>query len=219
MKNMITFSAACLLVGISSGFINESFADGAGSVQIGTQTWTTENLNTDTFRNGDAILYVNTKDAWQKAGVEKKPAYCYYEDDPSNMYTYGKLYNWYAVNDPRGLAPTGWHIPSDSDWTVLSNYLGGKEIAGKKMKSTTGWFKGGAGTNESKFNALPGSYRWPSGVFLELGTTAQFWSSTEIDTGEFGVNPWQYSLSHTSDKLNRDFNNKENGMSVRLVKD
>lgn len=205
---------------VSSAFLSERNVLDVSSVQIGTQIWSNTNLNTDTFRNGDFIPYMNTNEAWKKAGEEKKPAFCYYGDDPANMYTpYGKLYNWYAVNDPRGLAPAGWHVPSDSEWTVLSNYLGGYEVAGKKLKASNyEWYKGGEGSNESKFSAVPGSYRWPSGVFLPDATSAHFWTSSELKSDEYENSAWEYSLG-MGDKISRSFNNNENGMSVRLVKD
>jgi TolA-binding protein len=107
------------------------------SVKIGTQTWMAENLNVSTFRNGDPIMEAKTNEEWEKAGKEGKPAWCNYENDPKNGAKYGKLYNWYAVNDPRGLAPAGWHVPSDAEWTTLGDQLG--DEASNKMKSTSGW--------------------------------------------------------------------------------
>jgi uncharacterized protein (TIGR02145 family) len=107
------------------------------SVKIGTQTWMIENLNVERFRNGDLIPQAKTNDEWERAGENKKPAWCYYDNDPKNGAKYGKLYNWYAVNDPRGLAPAGWHVPTDTEWTTLGDYLGND--AGMKMKSTSGW--------------------------------------------------------------------------------
>jgi uncharacterized protein (TIGR02145 family) len=107
------------------------------SVKIGTQTWMAENLNVSTFRNGDLIPEAKTKEEWEKAGKEGKPAWCYYDNDPKNGAKYGKLYNWYAVNDHRGLAPAGWHVPTDTEWTTLGDQLGSDP--GKKMKSTSGW--------------------------------------------------------------------------------
>ncbi|MEI8193686.1 MAG: fibrobacter succinogenes major paralogous domain-containing protein [Flavobacteriia bacterium] len=111
----------------------------AQTVTIGTQVWTTKNLDVSTFRNGDVIPQASTDEAWEAARKNKQPAWCYYDNDPKNGTKYGKLYNWYAVNDPRGLAPAGYHIPTDAEWTVLTDYLGGVGIAGKKMKSTSGW--------------------------------------------------------------------------------
>jgi uncharacterized protein (TIGR02145 family) len=106
----------------------------AQTVTIGTQVWTTKNLDVSTFRNGDVIPQASTDEAWEAAGGNKQPAWCYYDNDSANGTKYGKLYNWYAVNDPRGLAPEGYHIPTDEEWTVLIDYLGGRGIAGKKMK-------------------------------------------------------------------------------------
>ena len=108
------------------------------TVTIGTQTWTTKNLNVATFRNGDAIPRAKTDKEWKAAGDNKQPAWCYYENKTTNGTKYGKLYNWFAVNDARGLAPTGYHIPTDEEWTVLSTFLGVEDAAGKKMKSTSG---------------------------------------------------------------------------------
>jgi uncharacterized protein (TIGR02145 family) len=109
----------------------------AQSVTIGTQTWTTKNLDVATFRNGDAIPEAKTDEEWQAAGDNKQPAWCYYDNDPKNGVKYGKLYNWYAVNDARGLAPAGWHIPTDEAWTELSTFLGGLDVAGKKNENVT----------------------------------------------------------------------------------
>ena len=116
--------------------VSNSFAQ---TVTIGNQTWTTKNLNVATFRNGDLIPEVKTNEEWEAAGENKQPAWCYYENNTANGTKYGKLYNWYAVVDTRGLAPAGYHIPTDEEWTVLSTFLGGEAVAGKKMKSTSGW--------------------------------------------------------------------------------
>jgi hypothetical protein len=117
-------------------FSLESFSQ-IQTVAIDSQVWMTKNLNVDKFRNGDLIPEAKTKEEWEKAGANEQPAWCYYNNDPSNGVKYGKLYNWYAVNDPRGLAPKGYHIPSDDEWTKLEDYLGNDE--GAKMKSKSGW--------------------------------------------------------------------------------
>jgi uncharacterized protein (TIGR02145 family) len=106
-------------------------------VTIGHQVWMTKNLDVDKFRNGDPIPQAKTDAEWEAAGKNKEPAWCYYNNDPANGVKYGKLYNWYAVNDSRGLAPVGYHIPSDAEWMQLTDFLGSE--AGSKMKSTTGW--------------------------------------------------------------------------------
>jgi uncharacterized protein (TIGR02145 family) len=119
--------------------LGQNFIFQAQTVTIGTQVWTTKNLDVSTFRNGDVIPQASTDEAWEAAGENKQPAWCYYDNDPKNGTKYGKLYNWYAVNDPRGLAPEGYHIPTDAEWTVLTDYLGGERSESKKMKSTSGW--------------------------------------------------------------------------------
>ena len=116
-----------------------SFLFNAQTVTIGSQVWMTKNLDVSTFRNGDPIPQAKTKEEWEKARENQQPAWCYYDNDPANGAKYGKLYNWYAVNDSRGLAPVGYHIPSDAEWTKLTDFLGGESVAGTKMKSKSGW--------------------------------------------------------------------------------
>ena len=155
-----------------------------GSVRVGKQEWQAENLNVDRFRNGDLIPEVRTKEEWEAALMRGEPAWCYNDNDPENGKIYGKLYNWYAVNDSLGLAPEGWHIPTDGEWTILTDYLGGEEVAGGKMK-TTGmayWESPNEGaTNESGFSALPGGYRDSRGSFYGFRCNAFFWSATVCD--------------------------------------
>ncbi len=126
------------------------------TVKIGTQLWLADNLNVATFRNRDIIPEVKDKKEWIQAGEEGRPAFCYYNNDLSKGLEYGKLYNWYAVNDERGLAPEGFHIPNELEWDTLVNYSG--DNAGNKMKSNYGWLKN-TGTNTSGFSGLPGGYR------------------------------------------------------------
>jgi uncharacterized protein (TIGR02145 family) len=151
---------------------------GQKTVTIGKQIWMTENLTVDKFRNGDSIPKAKTDKEWANAKNNKQPAWCYYDNDSANGAIYGKLYNWYAVNDIRGLAPKGYHVPSDSDWTQLSDLLG-KNLAAIKMKSKSGWKKDHNGTNESGFSALPGGYRGLFDNSLYIGSIGQWWSSTE----------------------------------------
>jgi uncharacterized protein (TIGR02145 family) len=112
----------------------------AQSVTIGTQVWTTKNLDVATFRNGDAIPQAKTDEEWETAGENSQPAWCYYENNAANGTKYGKLYNWFAVIDSRGLAPKGYHIPTDDEWKVLSTFLG-EDVAGKKNEKLKwmGW--------------------------------------------------------------------------------
>ncbi len=104
------------------------------SIKIGNQEWMTRNLDVDRFQNGDLIPNIESNEEWKKAGENAQPAWCYYDNDPENGKKYRKLYNWFAVNDPRGLAPEGSHITSQKEWNILVEFLGGFKIAGLKMK-------------------------------------------------------------------------------------
>ena len=187
----------------------------AQTVTIGTQTWTTKNLDVATFRNGDAIPQAKTDEEWEAAVENEQPAWCYYENDIKNGTKYGKLYNWYAVNDARGLAPVGYHIPTDTEWTKLSDYLGGEDSAGEKMKSLSGWLNNGNGTNSSGFSGLPGGYRGYDGYFYDVGYAGYWWSASE--DGESGA--WFRELGNGNSDLFRDGNYKYFGLSVRCVRD
>ncbi|MCY7309930.1 MAG: fibrobacter succinogenes major paralogous domain-containing protein [Chitinophagaceae bacterium] len=188
--------------------------DGAGqaSVKIGQQEWASKNLNVATFRNGDAIPEAKTNEEWYKASMEGKPAWCYYDNDPKNGVKYGKLYNWYAVKDPRGLAPRDWHVPSDKEWIKLTDYLGGVVGVGNKMKNKEGWIKNGNGSNESGFSGLPSGNR--SGTFGSIGDSGAWWSSTEHNTD----NAWYRDLSYSDDDIFGGDIDKGCGFSVRCVK-
>lgn len=133
------------------------------TIQIGNQEWMTENLRATHFRNGDPIPMVEDDKAWEKAGLENTPACCMFQNKSANGKSYGLLYNFAAVCDPRGLAPEGWHIPTEEEWKELENFLG-KRNAGEKMKSIEGWYRKKNGTNESGFNGLPGGDRSWNGV-------------------------------------------------------
>ena len=182
-------------------------------VKIGTDTWAIANLNVSTFRNGDSIPEARTNKEWTTAGESGKPAWCYYNNDPANGPKYGKLYNWYAVNDPRGLAPVGWTMPSDADWTRLTYYSGGQGAAGERMKSTAGWSEGNNGTNETGFIGLPGGYRVENGTFLNLGSIGIWWSSTESRS----LTAIDHYLSMNS-SLGKSSSPKQRGESVRCLK-
>ncbi len=190
------------------------------AIKIGNQFWAIENLNVDRFRNGDPIPQAKTNDEWKRAGQNKQPAWCYYNNDPKNGESYGKLYNWYAVIDQRGLAPPGWHIPSDAEWTQLTDFLGGYSIAGAKMKSISGWNdyrgKSGNGTNSSGFNGLPGGYRDDYCKFVNQGNFGYWWGAPKTDIA-YGQGLF---LNDDGLLLLYAFNlNKGLGFSVRCVKD
>ncbi len=169
------------------------------------------------FRNGDPIPYIENAEEWVKAGENKQPAWCYYLNDPANGAIYGKLYNWYAVADPRGLCPVGWHVPSDSEWKVLSKYLGGTKISGKKLKSVNGWREDGNGDNSSGFNGLPGASRFGDGPFSFKNGTAQWWSSSEYDMT--GAARSRMLFHKNDDFSDLGYNHKKSGLSIRCIKD
>ena len=172
-----------------------------------------ENLNVSKYRNGDVILQVQDADEWAKLTTG---AWCYYENNSENGKTYGKLYNWYAVVDPRGLAPKGWHVPSDAEWTKLVYYLGGKSSAGGKLKARALWASPNKGaTNESGFSAFPGGVRSNDGNCYDVGEFGDFWSASE-DCSNYA---WSRSLYFDSSGVNRDFNDKRSGFSIRCVRD
>jgi uncharacterized protein (TIGR02145 family) len=185
------------------------------TVKIGNQHWMKHNLNVDHFRNGDPIPHAKTDKEWGKAGENKQPAWCYYDNDSENGKKYGKLYNWFAVNDPRGLAPQGYHIPTDEEWEELVSYVGGKDVAGIKLKSQSRWKDNGNGTDEFGFTALPGGYRLGSGSFGYVGYYGLWWSATESGTNS----AWDRSVDYGSSNLSRYYNNKELGFSVRCLRD
>jgi uncharacterized protein (TIGR02145 family) len=178
-----------------------------------------KNLDVSTYRKGDTIRHATTPQEWQDAEDKKQAAWCYYAFDSKNGKTYGKLYNWYAVNDSRGLAPKGYHIPSDEEWTILTDKLGGEEIAGKKMKSKSGWAKiinkkSVNGDNSSGFNGLPGGCN-SDGDFSGMTGFGYFWSSSENYAG----NVWYWRLCYGDAGVFRSPSNKNSGFSVRCLRD
>jgi len=183
------------------------------TVKIGTQTWMVENLKTTRFRNGEAIPIVTSNTAW--AGLTSAGR-CYYANDSINNEKYGYLYNWKAVNDSRKIAPAGWHVANDNDWSTLISYLGESD-ATSKLKDK-GWIveqSSNAGTNETGFTALQAGSRSNDGTFSNAGVSGNWWCSTyDVSTGK----PWWISIndSKTVNKLLADYNT--NGYSVRCVR-
>jgi uncharacterized protein (TIGR02145 family) len=186
------------------------------TVKIGTQTWMVENLKVTHYRNGDAIPNITNDTA---CNLFRSGAWCNYNNDSNIAKTYGRIYNWDAVNDSRKIAPKGWHIPTDAEWQILINFVGGKEVAGIKLKEsdTTHWDSPNSDvTNETGFTALPGGIRGYFGLFQYLHTDAYFWSSTEEDkygvTGLAFINRYNGETSLYIDKI-------ADGNSVRCIKD
>ena len=224
-KNIIgtVVLSTLLFTACNSPFSNKNentsgFEKTENEIKIGNQVWMIKNLNVDKFRNGDAIPQAKTNEEWEEAGKNKQPAWCYYDNAPFNREKYGKLYNWYAVNDARGLAPKGWHVPTDVEWNILEEYLGVSD-AGTKMKSTSGWKQNGNGSNESGFNGIPGGMRDKSGYFDGIGNSGVWLSSSEHEKDS--DNFWSRSLNSTEEKINRHYfwAYKALGCSVRCVKD
>jgi uncharacterized protein (TIGR02145 family) len=182
------------------------------TVTIGTQVWMVENLKITKYRNGDAIPNVTDSTAWYHLTTG---AYCNYNNDINNATTYGRLYNWYTVNDSRKIAPTGWHVPTDAEWTTLTDYLGN---AGGKLKETgtAHWNSPNTGaTNETGFTALPGGYRIYNGTFRSIGNYGNWWSSTE-NTTDYA---WSRDMGCSHSYVYRTSFIKIPGYSVRCVRD
>jgi uncharacterized protein (TIGR02145 family) len=191
------------------------------SVNIGTQTWMAENLKSTKFNNGDNIPNVTDSTAWSGLST---PAYCWWNNNAA-IYKdiYGALYNWYAVSTGN-LCPTGWHVPTDAEWTTLTDCLGGQSVAGGKLKAT-GTIEGKDGfwgspntgaTNETGFTALPGSYRWIDGRFIDaIGSHGYWWSSSEVRT----IYAWGRNMSTYDGNIYRGASYKVDGLSVRCLKD
>ncbi|EAT58109.1 fibrobacter succinogenes major paralogous domain-containing protein [Chlorobium ferrooxidans] len=184
------------------------------AVQIGSMVWTGKNLDVAHYRNGDAIPEVKDPEAW---ALLKTGAWCYNSNRLEHGKIYGKLYNWYAVKDPRGLAPKGWHVATDAEWNKLGELLGGSENAGGAIKSATLWRAvQGSVNGKSGFEALPGGARRDNdGYFMPPGDYSRLWSSTESGA----KSAWGRSLGYYDAALRRGMANKNIGFSVRCVKD
>ena len=192
------------------------FSSEIETVKIGNQEWTVENLDVSRYRNGDIIPEVNDPKEWANL---KTGAWCYYYNDPRYGKIYGKLYNWYAVNDPRGLAPEGFHIPSDTEWTKLTDYLGGREVAGGKMKAigTSLWNSpNNNATNDSGFSGLPGASRSDDGTYGLITYHGHWWSLSEFN---IITDAWCRYLHHSNGLAYKSWSNKKNGFSVRCLRD
>jgi uncharacterized protein (TIGR02145 family) len=195
-----------------------SFTTDFESISIGAQTWMKRNLDVSKYRNGDTIPQVTDAATWASLTTG---AWCYYNNDPANGQTYGKLYNWYAVNDSRNLAPAGWHIPAyGTELYDLINFLGGNVVAGSLLKETgtSHWNSPNTdATNSSGFTALPGGFRSYDGTFSGKADLGNWWSATEnfflVSTA------WFCPLVKDNGSANLNFFNKSAGFSIRCIKD
>lgn len=205
MKKITFYITALTLLISTSQAISQT-------VKIGNETWMSKNLNVDKFRNGDVIPEAKTDEEWENAGNNSQPAWCYFKNDPKNGEKYGKIYNWYAVNDPRGLAPKGWHVASKEEFEFLT-YLNLK--IDEKLEKSSFWEKDSRG-----FLALPGGNRSYCCGFSTLGTNGYWWSSTNHNTKI----AWGLVLSFKDGNVTTNYpddwlNNKREGFYVRCVLD
>ena len=196
---------------ISSDIKETNESNISNTIQIGNQIWTSINLNTDRFNNGEIITQAQSKEEWKNANKNQQPVWCYLE---SNSNERGKLYNWYAVSDSRGLAPEGYRIPTIQDWFSLVRYFGSKSNADIKMKQNYGWDEN-PGNNESGFAALPFASRRSSGNW-NSDETASWWSYDSSDS--------KYAfcfqiIKNKSEERAYDIELKGAGLFVRLIKE
>ena len=203
-----------------------------GVVEIGDQCWFAENLRTTTYLNGDAIPAGLTDGEWMSTTSGATAVYgengsfcdnfspvfsaC---DETQSLQEHGRLYNWYSVNDARNLCPSGWHVPTDGEWTDLKDYITAQGFSGSQgtaLKSTSGWYDGGNGTDDFGFSALPAGRRAnDSGHFNNAGRNARFWSSSPAGGGR----SWKYKLNHDVAGLDSSDGPMSGGLSVRCLRD
>ena len=181
------------------------------TVLIGNQCWFAENLRIESYENGDAIPAGLNSSEWTST---TSGATVIYDGNASNLEAYGRLYNWHAVDDARSLCPSTWRIPSDGDWTTLTNFLGGAAVAGGQMKTTYGWNGDGNGTNSSGFSGLPGGSFASNGNFNLGGSSGYWWSASP-----YGSSAWYRIVSYNDEAVTRNFAYQRNGYSVRCVRD
>ena len=200
-------------------------------VEIGDQCWFAENLRTEHYTNGDSIPTNLTYSEWESttdgamivygegaAGCESFSPDGMACDPAWSLNEYGRMYNWYAVEDARGLCPTGWHVPTDGEWTVMTGFLGDESVVGHEMKTAFGWSDGGNGTDSSGFSGLPGGFY--GGYFYNAGREGYWWSSTSAGSYSYGSYAWHRNLRFNTSIIHRSSGYyRRYGMSVRCVKD
>jgi uncharacterized protein (TIGR02145 family) len=201
-----------LLLSENISFSQNNFA--IEEIKISEQIWMKFNLNVAHFKNGEPIEQAETKAEWKKLNEEKKSAWCYYENNSKNPNLYGKLYNWYAVNDPRGLAPEGWHVPTDNEWSELTKNSGGQEMSGQFLKSISDWERNGNGTNYYNFSIFPAGDCSRFMNFNGIGEYTYFWTSSE----EYIYYGWTRYFNYSNPITTRILIDKQFGCSVRCVK-
>jgi uncharacterized protein (TIGR02145 family) len=202
-------------VSFTTGQLTDINGNVYNTVTIGTQVWMKENLKATKYNDGADIPYVTDNNTWFQTN---DPGYTWYNNDEATYGgIYGAMYNWYTVNTGK-LCPGGWHVPTDAEWTILTDFPGGEEIAGGKLKEagTEHWGSPNTeATNESGFTALPGGYLNNGGNFYSIGFRGDWWTSTMKDN----VYVWRRTLQLNSGNISRYDNNKNFGLSVRCIKD
>jgi len=185
------------------------------AVEIGDQCWFAENLRTTVYADNSSIPEVTGSSAWTYLSTGAR---CDFNNDATNVASYGRLYNWYAVTNAAGLCPNGWHVPTDGEWTDLENYLGANGHSGTEgiaLKATSGWDFGGNGTDDFGFSALPGGYRVDfDGSFYDAGNYGSWWSSSPSGGGA-----WSRDLNHFNPAILRYDGSPRDGVSVRCLRD
>ena len=219
MGAMVLFTAGCEKNSDDDEDAGSTVTDIDGNVYktvtIGSQEWMVGNLKTTKYSNGDRIPNVMNANDWTALSTG---AYANYANDANNSKTYGRLYNWYAITDDRNICPTGWHVPSNAEWTTLATSLGGQGTAGGKLKETgtTHWSSPNTGAdNESGFNALPGGMRSAGGAYSNKGDYGFFWSTTQSSS----YYSWYRYLYYLGAEITSSAEDLRSGLSVRCVKD
>jgi uncharacterized protein (TIGR02145 family) len=214
------FFTFLILLGISCQKNANENIETIGWLQLGKQVWMDKNLRVNTFRNGDSIPEARSRGDWVKAAKDHTPAWCYYNNDPLIGEEYGVMYNWYAVNDPRGLAPEGWRVPTDNDWAALENYFGAS-VAGTKMKCDTSAIESKLTEDVIKFCAPLGGYRSRDGNFTGLKEFTYLSGVTEdhLPEAKDKIFIWGRGLHVDNATAMRCGLDKEFGLYVRCVRD
>jgi uncharacterized protein (TIGR02145 family) len=206
---------------VTYGTVNDIDGNVYKTITINGREWMAENLNVGRFRNGDQVFITAENDLW--AGTILTPLSCYYQNEIANACPYGRIYNFYAVTDSRGLCPTGWHVPDNYEWSLIDDALGGSSVSGGNMK-TEGTVEAGNGlwyapntgaTNLSGFSAVPGGYRSQYGGFTQKGYGAYYWSGQSAGSNDGWFHQFLYNSSGPSGNI---FDGRF-GTSVRCIRD
>jgi uncharacterized protein (TIGR02145 family) len=196
-----TIMVTLLILPACSGALKDQDGNRINIIKIGQQEWMSENLNVSHFRNGDEIPEAKSAEEWARMGFERKPAWCYGQNNTDNDNNQGKLYNWYAVNDPRGLAPKGWHVASDEEWTQFTSFFGSEVLAAMQMR-------------DKSLSFPPAGARGSDGGYIGSGSHGYWWSASEISASD----AWARLLNYVQCNIYSVNHNKISGFSVRCIR-